>query len=147
VAPLHVGDHIDHYRIDGLIARGGMASIFRGTDLRTGQTIVIKIPNPDAEYDPVFYDRFRREEEICGMMNHPGIVKEISHGSKDRVYMVLEWVEWQLLRDVLAREGMLPAGRAARIAVSVCEALEYVYNRDEESCSISALQHYAEHGA
>ena len=130
MAPLHVGDHIDHYRLDGLIARSGMASIFRSTDLRTGQTIAIKIPHPEAACAPVFYDRFKREEEICRMMDHPGIVKEISQGSKDRVYMVLEWVEGQLLRDILAREGLLPTGRAARIAVGVSDALEYLHSRE-----------------
>jgi serine/threonine-protein kinase len=116
VAPPHVGDHIDHYRLDGLIARSGMASIFRSTGLRTGQTIAIKIPHPKAECDPVFYERFRREEEMCRMMDHLGIVKEVSEDNKSRVYMALEWVEGQLLRDALARQGVLPADRAARIA-------------------------------
>jgi serine/threonine-protein kinase len=97
--------------------------------LRTGQTIAIKIPHPEAACAPVFYDRFKREEEICRMMDHPGIVKEISQDSKDRVYMVLEWVEGQLLRDILAREGLLPTGRAARIAVGVSDALEYLHSR------------------
>jgi serine/threonine-protein kinase len=129
VAPLHVGDHLDDYRVDSLVARGGMASIFRGTDLRSGLTIAIKIPHPEAECDPVFYDRFRREEEICRVMDHRGIVKEISGGNKSRVYMVLEWVEGQLLRDLLTRPVVLPADRAARIAVSICEALEYIHSR------------------
>jgi serine/threonine-protein kinase len=106
-----------------------MASIFRGTDVRTGRTIVIKIPHPEAECDPVFYDRFRREEEIYPMMDHPGVVKEISQGSKDRVYIILEWVGGQSLRAVLARERLLPVGQATRIAVRVCEALEYVHSR------------------
>jgi serine/threonine-protein kinase len=106
-----------------------MASIFRGTDLRSGLTIAIKIPHPEAECDPIFYDRFLREEKICRVMDHPGIVKEVSEGNKSRVYMVLEWVEGQLLRDLLGRQGVLPADRAARIAVSTCEALEYIHSR------------------
>ena len=47
------GDLLDHYRIDGLVARSGMASIFRGTDLRDGKAVAIKIPHPEMEADPI----------------------------------------------------------------------------------------------
>jgi len=64
MTPLRPGDQLDHYRIEGVAARSGMASIFRATDLRTGQQVAIKVPHPEMESDPVFYDRFRREQEI-----------------------------------------------------------------------------------
>ena len=44
---LHVGDQLDHYVIEKLIARSGMASIFRGTDTRTGRPVAIKIPGSE----------------------------------------------------------------------------------------------------
>ena len=43
---LHPGEQLDHYRIEGLVARSGMASIFRATDMRTGREVAIKIPHP-----------------------------------------------------------------------------------------------------
>jgi eukaryotic-like serine/threonine-protein kinase len=128
VTPVSAGDQIDHYRVDSLLALGGMSSVFRATDVRSGRGVVIKVPHPEAECDPVFFDRFQREEQIGRIMDHPGVVKEISVGTKSRVYMVLEWVEGRLLREILAREGRLPIDRAGSIAVDICEALEHVHS-------------------
>ena len=51
---------LDHYRIDKLIARSGMASIYRATDTRNGRAVAIKVPHPEMESDPVLFDRFHR---------------------------------------------------------------------------------------
>jgi serine/threonine-protein kinase len=64
MASLHPGDTLDHYRIENLVARSGMASIFRGTDLRNNRAVAIKVPHPEMEGDPTFFDRFKREEQI-----------------------------------------------------------------------------------
>jgi serine/threonine-protein kinase len=125
---LHPGDQIDHYRIESVTARSGMASIFRGTDLRTGQPVAIKVPHPEMESDPVFFDRFHREEEIGTHMDHPGVMKVMGGEERSQVYMVMEWVEGRLLRQLLVEQGKLPPERAVRIAVRVCEALDYIHN-------------------
>src|ERR1700690_3040762 len=101
MTPLYPGDTLDHYRLEALAARSGMASIFRATDTRTGGTVAIKVPHPQAECDPVFFDRFRREEKIGQEMNHPGVVKTVNRERSRRVYMVMEWAEGRLLRDIL----------------------------------------------
>ena len=75
MTPLHPGDHLDHYRIESLVARSGMASIFRATDMRNGRQVAIKIPHPEMEADPVLFDRFKREEEIGEKLDHPGVMK------------------------------------------------------------------------
>ena len=49
MSSLHTGDKLDHYRIEGVAARSGMASIFRATDERTGQQVAIKVPHPEME--------------------------------------------------------------------------------------------------
>ncbi len=72
---LRAGEKLDHYLIESVVARSGMASIFRATDERTGKTVAIKIPHPEMEADPVFYDRFRREQEIGEKLDHPGVMK------------------------------------------------------------------------
>jgi serine/threonine protein kinase len=125
---LHPGDQLDNYRIEGVAARSGMASIFRGTDLRTGRTVAIKVPHPEMESDPVFFERFHREAEIGKALDHPSVMKVMADGDGDRsqVYMVMEWVEGRLLRQILAH-GKLPPERAVRIAVAICEALEYIH--------------------
>src|SRR5258708_16607962 len=75
MTPLHPGDILDNYRIEGVAARSGMASIFRGTDLRTGQQVAIKVPHPEMESDPVFFERFHREGELGKAVAHPGVTK------------------------------------------------------------------------
>ncbi len=126
---VHPGDQLDHYRIDTLVARSGMASIFRGTDLNSGRQVAIKIPHPEVESDPVFYERFHREEEIGAKLDHPGVMKVFTDPDRERVYMVMEWVDGRLLRQVLNEQRKLPAERAVRIALGICAALEYIHSR------------------
>jgi serine/threonine protein kinase len=124
---LHAGEELDHYRIEGVAARSGMASIFRATDLRTGHIVAIKVPHPEMEGDPVFFDRFQREQEIGRKLDHPGVMKVLTDGDNSQFYMVMEWVEGRLLRQVLNEQGKLPAERAVKIALGVAEALEYIH--------------------
>ncbi len=103
MSELHPGDQLDHYRIDNLVARSGMASIFRATDLRDGKAVAIKIPHPEMEADPILFDRFNREEEIGKKLDHPGVVNVFNDEDRSRRYMVLEWVDGRLLRQVTER--------------------------------------------
>src|SRR2546430_773509 len=128
MTPLHPGDQLDHYRIEGVAARSGMASIFRGTDLRTGRPVAIKVPHPEMESDPVFFERFHREEEIGKAMDHPDVMKVSAEDGRSQVYMVMEWVEGWLLRQVLNEQRKLPPERAVRIALRILEALEYLHS-------------------
>jgi eukaryotic-like serine/threonine-protein kinase len=128
MTPLHPGDQLDHYRIEGVAARSGMASIFRATDVRTGRPVAIKVPHPEMESDPVFFERFHREEEIGKAMDHPGVMKVIAEDGRSQVYMVMEWVEGRLLRQVLNEQRKLPPERAVRIALRILEALEYLHS-------------------
>jgi serine/threonine-protein kinase len=127
MTPLHTGDQLDQYRIEGVVARSGMASIFRATDLRTGGQVAIKIPHPEMEADPGLFDRFRREGEIGEKMDHPGVMRVFADSGRSRIYMVMEWVEGRLLRQVLSEQGKLPPERAIRIAIAICDALDYIH--------------------
>ena len=126
---LHPGDQLDHYRIEGVVARSGMASIFRGIDLRSGRQVALKVPHPDMEGDPLFLDRFKMEEEIGKKLDHPGIVKVLSDEDRSQHYMVLEWVNGRLLRQILNEQRKLPPERAIRITLNLCDALEYIHSQ------------------
>lgn len=105
-----------------------MASIFRGTDLRTGRQVAIKIPHPEMESDPVLFDRFHREEEIGKSLDHPGVMKVFDDEDRSQVYMVMEWVEGRLLRHILTEQKKLPIERAVKIALGICDALAYIHS-------------------
>jgi serine/threonine-protein kinase len=124
---IHPGDLLDHYRIDNLVARSGMASIYRATDVDNGRTVAIKIPHPEMEADPQLFDRFKREQEIGEKLDHPGVMKVFKDAKRSRIYMVMEWVEGQLLRQVLSAMGKLSPERAARITARICDALDYIH--------------------
>jgi serine/threonine-protein kinase len=124
---LAAGSQIDSYRIDAPVARSGMATIFRATDLRDNRTVALKVPHPDMEADPILFDRFRREEGIGEKLNHPGVMRVLGGESRSRPYMVMEWCEGRLLRQIIS-EGKLAHERAIRIAIHILEALDYIHS-------------------
>ena len=130
MTPLQPGEIFEqHFRIEALAARTSMTTIYRATDMRTGQMVAIKIPHPELECDPVFFSRFARERAIGKKLNHPGVVKTIVEDDLDQLCIVMEWVEGKFLREILTKQGKLPAERATRIAVGVCDALEYIHSQ------------------
>jgi serine/threonine protein kinase len=129
MSEFHPGDTLDHYRIEGLVARSGMASIFRGTDLRDGRAVAIKIPHREMDADPVLFDRFKREEDIGKKLDHPGVVRVFNDEERSRRYMVLEWVDGRLLRQIMNEQKPLPPERAIRIALALCKALDYIHSQ------------------
>jgi eukaryotic-like serine/threonine-protein kinase len=124
------GDLLDHYHLDDVVARSGMATIFRATDQRTGQLVAIKVPHPEVESDPALFDRFRREEDIGKRLDHPGVMKVFPEEDRNQVYMVMEWVDGRLLRQLLQQERRLPLERVIKIVLQICDVLEYVHKHE-----------------
>ena len=89
-ANLQAGETLDHYRLDAAVARGGMSTLFKATDLRDGKLVAIKVPHAEMEADPVLIERFKREAEIGQELDHPGIVKTYDGEERSRSYMVIE---------------------------------------------------------
>jgi serine/threonine-protein kinase len=127
MASLRPGDQLVHYRIEELVARSGMATIYRATDMRTGSPVAVKVPHPDMEADPVLFDRFNREIEIGRKLDHPGVMKVLDSGEPGQVYMVMEWVEGRLLRKLLIENRKFPIERARTITIAICDALDYIH--------------------
>jgi len=123
---IEAGSKIDFYLIEAPVARSGMASIFRATDTRDNRQVALKIPHPDMEADPILFDRFQREAGIGEKLNHPNVMRVFGGEKRTRIYMVMEWCEGRLLRQILA-EGRMPQERAIRIACAVLEALDYIH--------------------
>ncbi len=118
-----VGEQLDRYRLTELLARGGMASVFKAVDMDSGQELVLKIPYIQYESDVVFYQRFQREEEIGQRIQHPGIVRVLAPREKSRVYLAMEYVPGRSLAEVLANEKPFAPERAISIACRLAEAL------------------------
>jgi serine/threonine protein kinase len=123
---LEPGALIDSYRIEAPVARSGMASIYRAVDTRDNRVVALKIPHPDLEADPILFDRFQRESAIGEKLNHPCVMRVFGDENRSRIYMVMEWCEGRLLRQILD-EGRIDPQRAIRITVDVLDALEYIH--------------------
>src|ERR1039457_6487240 len=117
---IEAGAQIDSYRIEAPVARSGMASIFRAVDTRDNRVVALKIPHPDMEADPILSDRFHREAAIGEKLNHPKVMRVFDGEKRSRVYMVMEWCEGRLLRQILS-EGRISKERAIRIAIQVLD--------------------------
>jgi serine/threonine-protein kinase len=126
---LEPGDMLDHYRIDAMVARSGMATLYRATDMNNQRQVALKVPHPEMEAEGVLVERFKREHEIGQLLDHPGVVKTFNSEERSRLYMVIEWVDGRLLRTILNEEGALPAERAEKIILHICYALDYMHKR------------------
>jgi serine/threonine-protein kinase len=123
------GDLLDHYRIENLVATGGMASVFRATDTRSGRVVAVKIRRSDTATDPRGGNRLRSENELSRKFDHPGLVKVLAGDGANGHYVVMEWIEGQSLRAIIDEQGIVLTRRAIRITIAICDALEYLHGR------------------
>lgn len=122
------------YELGELIGRGGMADVRVGTDTRLGRRVAVKLLKPALANDPAFRTRFRREAQDAAKMAHPTIVRIFDAGEESvreangsealLPFIVMEYVDGRLLKDVIA-EGPVEPAEAARIVSQVLTALEY----------------------
>jgi serine/threonine-protein kinase len=126
---LEPGQTLDHYRLEAAVARGGMSTLYRAVDVNSGRLVALKVPHPEMDSDPILVERFKREQEIGQELDHPGIVKTFADAERSRNYMAIEWVDGKLLRVLLNEHEKLPIERATRLALGICEALDYMHKR------------------
>jgi serine/threonine-protein kinase len=122
----------DRYHIAETIARSGMATIYKATDLDTNRPVALKVPFLQFESDPGFFSRFEREQKIGHALDHPYILKllDVAGQDKSRPYMVMEYLQGQTLGQLLRAMAPLPVADALRIASRICNALEYLHDHN-----------------
>lgn len=112
------------YRLEEQIARGGMATVHRATDLRLDRTVAVKLMHDGLAHDDDFVRRFGREARAAARLSHPGVVSVFDTGDDDgTLYLVMELVEGRTLRQLIRESAPLPPARALRLVEAVLEAL------------------------
>jgi len=111
---LSTGDKLGPYEITGLIGKGGMGEVYRGTDTRLGRPVAIKVSSRE------FNDRFEREAKAISALNHPNICTLYDIGPN---YLVMEFVEGDLLSKMIEERGPLGLDKALAYAVQIVDAL------------------------
>jgi serine/threonine protein kinase/beta-lactam-binding protein with PASTA domain len=119
----------DRYRIDDKIARGGMAMVYRGTDLRLDREIAIKVMHEHLISDDTFVERFRREAINAGRLTHPNLVAIHDQARDgDIVYLVMEHLPSVTLRRELKHRGTFTPRQAIVVLDAILAALEAVHS-------------------
>lgn len=112
------------YRVDDELARGGMATVYRGRDLRLDRPVALKVMRGDLARDDAFVRRFVHEARAAARLQHPHIVSVYDQGEDaGTVYLAMELVEGRTLRDVIRTEAPLSTRSALRLLGPVVEAL------------------------
>jgi hypothetical protein len=130
---LSAGDVIaDKYRIDSVLAEGGMGIVYRGWHLALELPVAIKVIRPELAPRPDFAMRFLNEARSAARLRGQHIARVLDIGSLGdsfggALYMVMELLDGSDLRSILERDGPLPPERAIRYALGACDALAEVH--------------------
>ncbi|HEV8621463.1 MAG TPA: Stk1 family PASTA domain-containing Ser/Thr kinase [Actinomycetota bacterium] len=116
------------YLVESELGRGGMATVFKGTDTVLGRPVAVKVLSPQYSGDANFVTRFRREAQAAARLNHPNLVSVYDTGTDDGIhFIVMEYVEAKTLADYLAGGGRIMPERSIEIAEAVCDALSVAH--------------------
>ncbi|MHB1710432.1 MAG: Stk1 family PASTA domain-containing Ser/Thr kinase [Acidimicrobiales bacterium] len=118
----------ERYELNHLIARGGMAEVYRAHDRLLDRPVALKVLFPELSVDRSFVERFRREAQAAANLSHPNIVPVFDWGEDSGAYfIVMEFIDGRPLSSILKTAGPLSTDRAADIGSHVASALGYAH--------------------
>jgi len=118
----------DRYELTHLIARGGMAQVYRARDRQLDRPVALKVLFPELSVDRAFVERFRREAQAAANLSHPNIVPVFDWGEDNGAYfIVMEFIDGRPLSAVLRESGPLTPQQIATIGASVAAALAFAH--------------------
>ena len=124
---LPVGSVLGPYRIEAVIGRGGMGTIYCAVHTSLGRQVAVKVLTEALGKDQVLVDRFRREARALARLDHPHIVRIHDMGAQGELYyFVMEYVDGVNLRQVM-ETGELNPSQALGLVPKICQALEYAH--------------------
>jgi len=130
----------ERYRIDALVARGGMARVYRARDERLDRDVAIKVLAPPYADDPTFTERFLDEGRAAASISHPSLVHVYDSGTDGAAhFIVMELLDQhRTLRQVLDDRGTLPRDEVLRIGQELLAGLRAVHERGLVHCDVKA---------
>ncbi len=121
------------YRLQRLIATGGMGQVWEAVDSRLGRRVAVKVLKQEFSSDPEFVERFRAEARTVAMLNHPGIAAVHDYGETDMdgegrtAYLVMELINGEPLNSVIKRTGRLSLRHALDMLEQTGRALQVAH--------------------
>jgi sugar lactone lactonase YvrE len=127
---LAIGEHLAGYRLDEIIARGGMAVVYRAFDERLGRSVALKVLAAPLARDEAFRRRFIRESRIAAAVDHPNILPVFEAGEADGVlFIATRLVPGRDVLSLLEERSPLPAARVCHIVTQVAAALDAAHEQ------------------
>lgn len=127
-----IGKKLDgRYLIESLIGVGGMANVYKGRDVRTGNQIAVKVLKEEFLDNEELVRRFKNESKAISILNHPNIVKVYDVSVTDRLqYIVMEYIDGITLKEYLKqRNGALTWKEVVHFATQVLSALDHAHSK------------------
>ena len=116
------------YRLDNQQGSGGMAVIYKATDLALGRIVAVKILRPSLTNDHSFLVRFRQEARNVANLSHPNIVTVHDVGQDNNThYIVMEYIEGANLKDIIREEAPLSIARVLDLGIQICAGVGYAH--------------------
>src|ERR1700733_8876071 len=116
------------YELTHLIARGGMAQVYRAMDRQLERPVALKVLFPELSVDRTFVERFRREAQAAANLSHPNIVPVFDWGEDAGAYfIVMEYINGRPLSAVLRDPQRMPPRQIAMIGAGVAAALAFAH--------------------
>jgi eukaryotic-like serine/threonine-protein kinase len=113
------------YRMEALLATGGMGEVWAARDLLLDRAVAVKVLGPALAGDGRAAERLRREARAAGRLEHPNIARVLDLGEDGgRPHLVMELLEGESLAERIGRGGPMAPAEAARVVAAVADALE-----------------------
>lgn len=113
------------YRLDHLVAAGGMGQVWAVTDGVLGRTVAVKVMHPQTQEQQALAARFRAEARFAAQISHPNVVEVFDFGEHDGLaYLVMEFIDGPTLAGLLEARGTLPADVVRSVLCQLAGALE-----------------------
>jgi serine/threonine protein kinase len=126
-----IGRNIGSYRVDRLLGKGGMGSVYMGTHPVIGSRVAIKFLHPQFSHDEKIVDRFFNEARAVNVIGHDNILKilDLNVTEDNRHYFVMEFLHGRPLQALVKHNVPVPLDVAGPILVQICDALEAAHRR------------------
>ena len=121
----------DKYRIDSFLKKGGMGTVYIGTHLLLNKSVALKLIKPELISSPDIVNRFFREARAAARLSHPNIVsvQDLGKTSDGILYIAMELLKGNSLKDLILDEGALKLGRAINLTKIIGGALAHAHQR------------------
>lgn len=126
-----IGMTVAGYRIERLLGRGGMSTVYEAEDLALGRKVALKFLSSELSMDRRFRERFRFESRLAASIDHPNVIPIYEAGQDEdgTLFIAMRYVEGADLKEILRQEGALEPGRAVETLGQIARGLDAAHAR------------------